>query len=103
MKRFIENDLFGDYLIVPKDVELVVRPSEQFRHRIVVEIYYQNKYIDETSNEDQTGDPLNPLHEDVMLNALCESVICILGRNGIDARKKEKIQKPWKDEHISMR
>lgn len=85
MKSFIENDLFGDYLIVPKDVELVVGTSEQFRHGIVVEIYYQNKIIGKASIEDKTGDPLNPLHEDEMLNALCESVKCILKRNGIIA------------------
>lgn len=102
MKSFIENDLFGDYLIVPKDVELVVGPSEQFRHKIEVKIYYKNKYVNKATFKDETGDPLNPLHEDVMLNALCESVKRILDRKGIIVCEKEKIQKPWKDEHISM-
>ena len=103
MKRFIENDIFGGYLIVPKDVELVVETSEQFSHGMVVWIYYKNEKIDKASIEDKTGDPLNPLREDEMLNALCESVKCILERNGIIVCEKEKKQKTWKDEHNSMR
>lgn len=103
MKRFIENDLFGGYLIVPKDVELVVETSKQFSHGIVVEIKYKNKKIGKASIEDETGDPLNPLHEDEMLNALCESVKFIFKRNGINACEKEKKQNTWKDEHNSMR
>lgn len=103
MKRVFENNLFDDFFIVHEEVKYFVEDSKQFSHGIVVEIYYKNKKIGKASIEDNTGDPLNPLHEDEMLSALSESVKCILERNGIIVCEKEKKQKTWKDEHNSMR